>query len=241
MLEMGSFRLLIDPVFGEGDIAFTMPPVPASGHAGGPVKRLVPMPAVKADNVDSVVLTRLGEDHFDRTAAETLDVDVKLIAPDDDSEPIGHGFTNVEVLGWGQKVTLDKGGETLDIVAAPTTFARERPSNGYVAVHTVAGESRTAYWTGDTRWFSGARKIREVSENFDLFIPYIGAVGGHGTLDGKDAMQFVFLVRPKRIVPVNYNTFSHYDEGVGDFAERIALTLYEKKLVVLEEGGAFER
>lgn len=243
LLEMGPFRLLVDPVFGEGDDAFTMPGVPPSEHAGLPAKRLVPLPAVDIDGLDAVVLTRIGEDHFDHTAAETLDVGLRVITPDDDTEPLlERGFTDIESLAWGQKFTAEKHDRSLTIIATQTTFGGERPSNGYVAVHTGGGGvSETAYWTGDTRWFSGARQIKEVSDRFDLFIPYVGDAGDHGTLDGKDAMQFVFLIRPKRIVPVNYNTFSHYNESIRDFEERIGLTLYEKKLVILEEGEIFER
>lgn len=242
ILEMGAFRLLSDPVFGAGDPAFTMPVTPPSKMAGQPIRRLVDLPPHDLDNLDAVVLTRIGEDHFDRAAGDAIDRGQRLIAPAGDTHVLTeHGFTDVTGLAWGEAFRGERDGATMDITAVPTSFDQDRPSNGYVARHTAGDTTHTVYWTGDTRWFKGARQIKELSDRFDLLVPYIGDAGDHGTLDGKDAMQFVFLVQPKRIVPVNYNTFSHYNEGVDDFRERIGLTLYDKRLQVIREGESFER
>jgi L-ascorbate metabolism protein UlaG (beta-lactamase superfamily) len=242
ILEMGSFRFLNDPVFGEGDSAFTMPADPGSAAAGKAVKRLVPLPECDVEELDGVIITRTGDDHFDLAAAERLDVGLRVITPQDDPERlIEHGFTDMEALEWGQSFTDEKNGETITVTATPTSFAEGRVSNGYVVSHRSGEARQTIYWTGDTRWFKDARPIKELSDRFDVIVPYLGAVGGNNTLDGKEAMQFVFLVQAKRIVPVNYKTFSHYTEGIDDFKERVGLTMYEKKLVVLDEGGTFER
>ena len=118
------------------------------------------------------------------------------------------------------------------------------PSNGYLIAHRSGDLRTTVYWTGDTLWTSEARRIKDKVDTVDVVIPNIGAVGGTDdpkTLTGKEAMQFVFLAQPKRIVPIGYHTFSHYTEGVDDFKRRIGLTLYERRLVVLKEGETFER
>jgi L-ascorbate metabolism protein UlaG (beta-lactamase superfamily) len=238
ILEMGSFRFLNDPVFGDGEDAFTMP-----ADAGGEsVKRLVALPDCDVSDLDAVILTRLGDDHFDLAAAERVDVGLRVITPNDDPERlIEHGFTDMEALAWGQSFSDDKNGERITIIATPTSHSERRVSNGYVAIHEAGDTRQTTYWTGDTRWFKNARQIKELSDRFDVIVPYLGAAGGNATLNGKEAMQFVFLVQPKRIVPVNYHTFSHYTEGVDDFRNRIDLTLYEKRLVLLNEGEIFER
>lgn len=219
-----------------------MPAVPASDHAGQPVSRLVDLPPCDVEALDAVVLTRIGEDHLDRTAAARVGTGCRLIMPDDDPDTLTEfGFTDMQALAWGQSFTSEKEGEALTLHAVPTTFGGPRRSNGYVAIHTMGDVTQTAYWTGDTRWFSDARQIKELSGRFDVLIPYLGGVSDSGTLDGKDAMQFVFVIQPKRIVPVNYNTFSHYREGIEDFKERIGLTMYDNKLAILEEGATFER
>jgi N-acyl-phosphatidylethanolamine-hydrolysing phospholipase D len=231
ILEMGSYRLLSDPVLGD---LVTLP-------SGDPANRIVDLPPVDIGDVDAVVLTRMSEDHFDRTAAESIDVGFRLITPADDPERVIEvGFTDIEALAWGQTFTDEKAGEVLRITAVPTSFADPPVSNGYVAVHDAGGTVQTVYWTGDTRWFNGARQVKELSDRFDVLVPYLGDVAG-GSLDAKDAMQFVFLIQPKRIVPVNHQTFSHYRETIDTFRERVALTMYDKRLIELREGEAFER
>ena len=141
---------------------------------------------------------------------------------------------------------LEKGTETLSVTAVPAQARDDRSSNGYIIEHTGGAKPQTVYWTGDTLWFTDTRDIKKKIDNVDLMILHLGAVGagaagGPITLGGKEAMQFVFMFQPKRIVPVNHHTFSHYTETIDDFKGRIALTMYDRRLVVLKEGEMFER
>ncbi len=246
ILELGRFKILGDPVLGQGDAAFTL-----DSPSGGPpmsVKRLVGLPPIDLDGIDVAVLSRDREDHFDAAAAERLDKNVTIVAPSDAAGRVaGAGFGNLCPLGWWEETKQSQDGETLTVTAVPTETADRAAAagNGYIIDH-VGEKPYTVYWTGDTLWFSGAREIKARAQTVDLFIPHLGRVGadapgGPFTLDGKAAMQFVFMFQPKRIVPISHGTFSHYTETVDDFKERVALTMYDRRLVVLEEGEVFER
>ena len=54
-LELGRFRILGDPVFGEGDAAFTFDVHPVTGDANVAVKRLTPLPALDIDSLDKAL------------------------------------------------------------------------------------------------------------------------------------------------------------------------------------------
>ena len=77
LLELGSFRVLADPVFGTGDAAFYLrtPRERASREesdrgTGLPVTRLTEFPTVNIDALDLVVVSRMRADHLDPTAID---------------------------------------------------------------------------------------------------------------------------------------------------------------------------
>lgn len=248
LLEVGRYRVLCDPVFGVGETAITLP---STGEKETPIARRVPLPEIELANIDCVLVTRNRSDHFDRAAADRLDQDQLIFAP---GESIDHvvefGLNNVSTLDWWQQYTLAESDETLTVTAVPTRRWRARgkdegTGNGYVIAHTVDSRSTVIYTTGETRWFSEARAIKEVTGGVDLLVPLLGAVGAGGpegplTLDAKDTMQFVFMFTPKRVIPIGFNTFAHYTEKIDGFEERIGLTMYERRLVRLAEGETYE-
>ena len=240
LLELGSFKLLADPVFGQGDDALTVTQ-PDGGEVT--VGRRVALPELDLAGIDAVVICCDREDHVDATALQRLDKSLMCVLPAGGASRVAkNGFQKIEELGWGQSIEQKKNSEALTIDAVPTT---QPDRNGYVFVYSDGEAAHTVYWTGATSWFNESRDIKDRIGRLDLFIPHLGAVGGavtgRRTLDSKDAMQFLFMFQPKRIVPVGYHTFSHYEEPVEEFREKVALTMYDRRLVVLEEGETFER
>ena len=248
LLELGSFTVLGDPVFAEGENLQLVPPG-APSETAITATRLAPLPAVDLVPLDYLVISRYQGDHVDATAADRIDKKTPVITTADADGIADCGFGDVHPLQWEQDVVQTKADEELRITAVPTHFPARGStiqSNGYIIRYGKGTGSYTVYWTGDTRWFTDARAIKERLDNVNLMILNLGAVGagsaeGMTTLNGKEAMQFVFMFIPKRLVPVSHSTFSHYTESVDDFKERIGLTMYERRLVILEEGGVFER
>lgn len=249
VLEFGCCRALCDPVLGEGEAAFTLPRHPSSGEADAAIGRTTPLPALDPAGIECVLVTTNRADHIDAAAADRIDKSKPVFAPSRGVDHVlGLGFDNVNTLDWWQEYTLTEGDESVTLTAVPTHPGggeESGASNGYLITRTIDSNSTVAYTTGETRWFSGARAIRERAGKLDLFVPLLGAVGADGpggaiTLDGKDAMQFVFMFTPKRVIPVGFNTFSHYTQSIDDFEERVALTMYERRLVRLQEGETYE-
>jgi len=233
LLQAGNFRILCDPVFGNGE----------SGYGA----RVVALPEFSLDDIDAIVVTRNRLNHFDGEAASRIGKRVSMFAPETGIEArLEENFEDVMTLDWWEHAVREKSGHHMEITAVPTQLPGSQGSgeaNGYVIRFTDGTETHLTYWTGDTLWFSGAREIKDRFDQIDLLVPHLGAVESDGaavTLDGKEAMQFVFMFQPKRILPINHSTFSHYREPVDAFRERISLTMYERRLVDLAEGETYE-
>lgn len=60
------------------------------------------------------------------------------------------------------------------------------------------------YHAGDTALFSDMRLIGEMGLDLALL-----PIGDHFTMGPEDALKALELLRPKKVVPIHYNTFPH--------------------------------
>jgi len=67
-IELGSFRLLTDPMLSQGPEAFIMNGHPSTGEDNVPIARLASLPPVEVDDLDLVLASHLHSDHFDAPA-----------------------------------------------------------------------------------------------------------------------------------------------------------------------------
>jgi len=231
LLELGSFRILGDPVFAD---AFEMRVAGATTR----VSRTTPLALPDLTNLDLVCASCFRPDHFDTSAAGgRVDPSTPLVAPAGGAG----GFSDVRALGWGESVEFAKGTESLAVHA---THAGD--GNGYFFEHGAGDVRTTAYWTGDARWSDAVRDLQRTHGYANLLIQHIGAEPGaeadsRRSVDGKEAMQFVYRMQPNAVVAIHHHTFSHYTETIEPFAALMAKTIYEKRLRILSEGESFAK
>lgn len=238
LLELGAFVLLGDPVFGAGGEGFT---------------RRAPLPELDVDNLCAVILSRAAPDHLDSAATNRLDKALRVVAPGSAVDRlVAAGCTSIESIDWWETTVLEREGESLSVTAVPANApyrdaagAHAAVGNGYYLEHNADGRRFTAYWTGDCVWSDEVREIQRRVGHVDLLVVHLGAeLGPEGravSCGAKDAMQFVFRMQPRTVIPIHHTTFSHYAEPLDAFKQRIDVTLYEKKLTVLVEGQSFEK
>jgi len=228
LLELGAFRILGDPVFGE---SFEMAP-----H--GEVTRVTAAPDVDVSGVDVVCASCFRPDHMERGVAARVGATIPLVSP----PAVGgdHGFDNVRMLVHWASCDFTKGEEKLSVYATPCG-----DGNGYFFRHTSGEKTTTVFWTGDALWSTDIHRVQQDYGYSNLLILHIGAEasadGGAWTPDGKEAMQIVYRMQPNAIAAIHHNTFSHYQEPIGPLVELIGRTIYEKRLKVLSEGECFEK
>ena len=252
LLEWDQFRVLADPMFGEGPAAFVMNRHPSTGAAQAPIARTAPLPPVQLAGLDLVLVSHLHRDHFDAPAAGRLDKQVRVAVPRPDAAPVRRwGFAWVWGLTWWEYFTLEKDGARLRVTAVPARHAADDAVNaamgvvnGYLIEYQAGAERYTIYWTGDTVWFDGLRVIRAHAERPDLLVPHMGAVGVDGprgrlTLDAVEATRLVDLFQPATVIPVHHHTFAHYVEPIDRLESALQATPYADRLVVLREGESW--
>ncbi|WP_439879651.1 MBL fold metallo-hydrolase [Pontibacter sp. MBLB2868] len=247
LLKLGSFKLLSDPIFAGGPVAFYMDGHPSTGEDNAPILRFSPLPFLDLNNLDLVLISHLHSDHFDSFATKILSKESILVAPTAQiNSPKLQKFINRQPLGWWEEVLLEKEGEKLRIMGLPANHSHDEPTNealgivnGYELQYTSGNFAYTIYWTGDTVWFDEIREIKKRLGKVDLLIPHMGAVGKDGpwglmTLDSGEATKVVEIIKPFTVIPVHHHTFSHYTEPISPLVEKMVNSPSE--LRVLTEG-----
>jgi N-acyl-phosphatidylethanolamine-hydrolysing phospholipase D len=232
LLELGPFRVAGDPVLTD---RFELP-----GH--GAVTRAAPSSA--PDGLSSVcdltLVTSLRPDHFDASALARRSVGTVVT-------PLATNLPSARTLDWGESIRLEKNGASLLVSAVPagsSSSVSER-DNGYFLRLEGGAQPFTAYITGDVLFSEATRELQRTHGYSNLLVLYVGGErasdGSPRSADSKDAMQIVYRMQPNAIAVVHHTTFSHYPEGVEPLLEKIALTIYDKRLRRLREGESFEK
>ena len=252
-IEIGSFRILTDPMFGEGPESFVMRRHPSTGQLGVPIARLAPLPTVEVADLDMVIASHLHADHFDARAVERLHKGVELVAPTVHLPQLRDwGFSRLSGLEWQHERTWHKNGERLRVLALPAHHAHDERAehalgvvNGYLIEYRAENASFTLYWTGDTVWFDDLAKTAASLPPVDLLLPHMGGVGKDGgpwgmiSLDAVEGTRVVETIEPHTVIPIHHSTFSFYIEPISEFATALATSGYAGKLVVLHEGESW--
>jgi L-ascorbate metabolism protein UlaG (beta-lactamase superfamily) len=248
ILEFNNFRIITDPMFGEGEKAFTMSGHPSTGEWNVPIRRNSPLPDFNSSDLDLILISHLHTDHFDPTARKKLNKNLKVISHPVHSLTLRNwGFINNLTLSWNEKTVIIKDDIQFEINAVIAKHAHEEELNkkmgivnGYVLKIAENGLTKTLYWTGDTVYVEKLNKIKTDFPEIDVLIPHLGAVGSDGpfgrlTLDADETIELLKFFNPKLVIPIHHSTFGHYIEPID-----ILIKNYNKEdknlLKVLKEG-----
>lgn len=214
VLELGPFRLVGDPTH--------LRAAKASG-------------LLDAAETDAVLVTSSRPDHFDPAAIARCAAGTVLVPAGATATP---GATEIAAGGF---IRLEKGTAALSVAAVPAGDQ----GIGYFLRLESGARPFSAYITGDTVFSEHTREIQRTHGHCNLLVLYAGAErAADGTLrsaDAKEAMQIVYRMQPNAIAVVHHGTFPHYTEPLAPLVEKIALTIYEKRLRILREGESFEK
>ncbi|RAK26906.1 L-ascorbate metabolism protein UlaG (beta-lactamase superfamily) [Actinoplanes lutulentus] len=213
LIEIDGVRLLTDPTFDDPGRRYAFGLGTSSVKVAGPALR-----PGELGRIDGVLLSH---DHH----ADNLDDAGRALLP---SVPVvvttvsgaGRLGSSCKAVGLAPWESASVAG--LEITATP---ARHGPPLSRALVGDAIGfairppgSSSVIWMTGDTVLFSGAR---EVASRFtvDTVLLHLGKVqfGLTGpikyTMNGRDAAQLIAELKPRRVVPVHYEGWSHFHEG----------------------------
>jgi L-ascorbate metabolism protein UlaG (beta-lactamase superfamily) len=211
LVEIGGVRLLTDPTFDEPGRRYSFGLGTSSVKTAGPA-----VPFESLGRIDAVLLTH---DHH----GDNLDIAGRALLP---SVPLVlTTVSGARRLGGNATGLAPWGTATVGDVEVTATPARHGPPLSRPIVGEAIGfalrppgASSVVWISGDTVLFSG---VRQVPARFtvDTAVLHLGSVqfGLTGplryTMTGRDAARLVDLIRPRKVVPVHYEGWSHFHEG----------------------------
>jgi len=239
LLEIGSRRLLTDPVFDPAGGRYFF------GYGTNSVK--LTEPAIKAEDIGKIDAILLSHDHHE----DNLDRAGRALLP-----RVGKVITTVagakrlkgNALGlqtW-QSTTVKSDDVEIKITAAPA-------HHGTLGSHLIVGETTgfilewagqkhgALYISGDTVWFNG---LREIGERFKIGtailhiggaqFPIMGPI--RFTLNAKEAIRIVEALKPRTVIPIHYEGWKHFLETGADASRVFEASAVRGKIQWLTPG-----
>ncbi|CAN7457424.1 MBL fold metallo-hydrolase [Massilia sp. LjRoot122] len=212
-------------------------------------------PAIKFEElppIDLVVLSHFHGDHFDQLVQKRLKRSTPIVTTKEGGERLKrHGFTRTFGLSSWDRLEVSKGDARLRVTATP---GRHGPAGVAVLLPKVMGSvldfgadpaapDYRMYISGDTLVYDDIRAIPQRFPNIDLALLHLGGTRILGvvkvTMDGKDGVRMMQVVRPKKTVPIHYNDYDVFKSPLEDFAREVKAAGLEKDVVYLAHGETY--
>jgi L-ascorbate metabolism protein UlaG (beta-lactamase superfamily) len=226
LLRLGPFTLLTDPNFlHRGQRAYL--------GKGLTSKRLTEPACTPAElpPLDAIVLSHMHGDHWDRVAKRELDGSVRVITTPQAARHLRRRSRFRDAVGLDTWATteLHKDGSTLRITAAPGKHAggllgRLLPPvmGSLLELRDADGRTRqVVYLTGDTLYHPALEQVSRAAPEIDTCVLHLGGTTLPGgfmvTMDARQGVQLLQLVRPAQAVPVHYDDYGVFKSPLADF------------------------
>lgn len=189
-----------------------------------------PVAAVKPEAIrsaDLVLVTHDHEDHLGDAAPIAKQTGATLVATHEIAVRLEQE-AGIKAEGMNMGGTLSFGKAKVHMVHALHTAYATHPV-GFV----LELDGKTIYHLGDTALFGDMRLYAEFWR-FDLaFVP----IGDRYTMGPVSAAKAVEFLRPKKVVPIHYNTFPLIEQDPKRFADLVGRTA---ETVILAPGESLE-
>jgi L-ascorbate metabolism protein UlaG (beta-lactamase superfamily) len=217
LIEVAGWRILTDPTFD--------PPGRRYSFGWGTGSRKTSGPALTPEQIGPVDVILLSHDHHadnldDRGRALIARTPV-VLSTRAGARRLGHGVRGLQA--WEETVLTDPDRPAVTVTATPCRHGPplSRPIAGQVIGFALRWPSQEhgVFWvTGDTVLYPA---LREVPRRFtvDTVLLHLGAVRFpltgrlHYSLTAAEAVELCRLVRPRTIIPVHYEGWSHFSQG----------------------------
>lgn len=225
LLQLGPFTVLTDPNFlHRGETV-------GIGYGLIRSKRLTD-PAISIDALpplDLVVLSHHHEDHFDRVATERLNPVVPILTTPDAARALRDvGFRNARGMETWQQASFVRGDWLLTVTSLPGLHGPALMQPFLPSVmgsllelrHVGSSESLRLYQSGDTLVHERLEEIRARFPGIDLGLLHLGGTRIAGillTMDGKQGVEAVRMVRPELVVPIHYDDYDIFTSPLDEF------------------------
>ncbi|WP_158222520.1 MULTISPECIES: MBL fold metallo-hydrolase [Rhodopirellula] len=230
LLEIGSFRILTDPVFDIGRQRYRLGPAAYATRFIGPALAPVSLPPL-----DLVLLTHAHHlDNLDVLGEQFVKTAPRVLTGTRDTERAGDGAQRLNV--WDSTTITTQEGIEIKITATPALHGpRWLPESWHVigfVLEWKGQENGGIYISGDTVWFGGIRKIAN-RFRIGTAILHLGAVNFwppwpsfllRCTFNGREAARCARRLEAKTVIPVHYerSVWTHFKESTESYNNEFA-------------------
>jgi len=212
-------------------------------------------PAIAFDQlppIDLVLLSHFHGDHFDQLVQKRLDRALPIVTtPQAAAELEKLGFTRVTGLKPWDRLEVSKGEQRLRLTATP---GRHGPAGVAALLPKVMGTvldfgAATArpdyrmYISGDTLVIDDIKQVPQRFPGIDLALLHLGGTRILGvvkvTMDGKDGVRMMQVVRPRKTIPIHYNDYDVFKSPLENFAREVKAAGLERDVVYLAHGETY--
>jgi L-ascorbate metabolism protein UlaG (beta-lactamase superfamily) len=212
LLELDGVRLLVDPTFDAPGRRYSFGWGTSSRKTAGPALAVADL-----GRIDAVLLTHdQHADNLDDAGRALLSTVPRVITTPAGARRLGASG----LRPWESTKVGD-----VEITATPSRHgpAWAVPIVGPTTGVALRASSETVWISGDTVVFPGVLKVADRFD-VDIAVLHLGKVqfGRTGparfTMTGRDAVRLCSAIRPRTIVPVHYEGWSHFHEGRAEIS-----------------------
>jgi len=212
-------------------------------------------PAITFDQlppIDLVVLSHFHGDHFDQLVQKRLDRAVPIVSTRQSATSLNKlGFTRVTGLNPWDHLEVSKGAQRMRVTATP---GRHGPAGVAALLPKVMGSvldfgldaarpDYRMYISGDTLVIDDIKQVPQRFPGIDLALLHLGGTRILGvvkvTMDGKDGVRMMQVVRPRKAIPIHYNDYDVFKSPLEDFAREVKAAGLERQVVYLAHGETY--
>jgi L-ascorbate metabolism protein UlaG (beta-lactamase superfamily) len=217
LVELGGWRLLTDPTFDA--------PGRRYGFGWGASSRKLAGPAIAAADIGPIDAVLLSHDHhgdnLDETGHALLPAAGAIVTTVAGAERLGGSARGLEP--WQTTLLEAPGRPSIEVTATP---CRHGPPHVHFVIGDVIGfalrwdgqEHGVLWISGDTVLYDGVRQVAGRLA-VDVALIHLGSVrfpvSGplRYTLTAREAVELCGRVRPRTVIPVHYEGWSHFKQG----------------------------
>lgn len=247
LLEIGSVRILTDPVFDTGQRRYRFAPGIAATRRLDPAMSVAEIP-----RLDAVLLSHPHHaDNLDGEGRALLDTAREIVTASQKARFLDRPVTALR--DWSRTSVFGRKGERISITATPAQHGpwwlpEARHVRGFV-LEWEGQEHGALYISGDTVFFDD---LRGIADRFRIgtAMLHLGAVdfwppfppGLRLTFNAEEAVRAAELLEPERVIPIHYeqSVWTHFKEDVATYCRAFKDAGLSGKLVWLPKGQRIE-
>jgi L-ascorbate metabolism protein UlaG (beta-lactamase superfamily) len=193
-------------------------------------------------------LSHFHGDHFDQVAERHLDRSIPIITNAEATKELQQrGFRYPKSLDTWSFVSVEKGDLRVRITSMPgrhgpplSNLVMPEVMGSMLEFEPMGGSPFRLYITGDTLLFDDLKEIPARYPDIDLSLLHLGGTRVLGilvTMDGRQGVELIKLVRPRRAIPIHFNDYDVFTSPLSDFEREVAAAGLEARVHYLSHGA----